>query len=60
MAGCGPGTDKKTHLLMENNYRKEVKVEMSFILLVNVTFIQLGITEVPIPKCNILCNLEKE
>lgn len=45
---------------MENNYRKEVEADISFILLVSVTFTHLSITEVPIPKWNILRDLEKQ
>lgn len=45
---------------MENNYRKEAKAEISFILLASVTSIHLSIIEVPIPKGNILCDLEKQ
>lgn len=44
MADCGPETDKKMHLLMENNYRKEKKAEVSFIVPVSVIFIHLSIT----------------
>lgn len=47
------------HLLTESNYEKEEKAEISFILLVNVTFTQLSITEVPVPQCNTLCDLEQ-
>lgn len=54
MADCGPGTDRKTHLPVESNCKREVEQKsVHFILLVSVIFIHLSITEVGILKWNI-------